>query len=193
MGHGPWATWATRHGTPRGHGTWDIGHREWEHGGHGTMYRDTGLWTWSWGIPLYFPQGTLLNIVGQQCPPMSPRVPSCPLMCPPMSPHVPPCPTMFFPHVRQCPTMSNNVHQCPPMSNNVQQCPTMSNNVLYISLEHAQKRHQQCGLPLQHAVLQEVVEWYKKDKTRMQDYNMFDEEKVMSLATTKWTPPRVSR
>jgi hypothetical protein len=69
----------------------------------------------------------------------------------------------------------------------------MSNNVLYISLEHAQKRHQQCGLPLQHAVLQEVVEWYKKDKTRMQDYNMFDEEKVMSLATTKWTPPRVSR
>ena len=38
-----------------------------------------------------------------------------------------------------------------------------------------------------------VVEWYKKDKTRMQDYNMFDEEKVMSLATAKWTPPRVSR
>jgi hypothetical protein len=59
--------------------------------------------------------------------------------------------------------------------------------------EHARKRHQQCGLPLQHAVLQEVVAWYKEDKTRMQDYNMFDEEKVMSLATTKWTPPRVSR
>jgi len=59
--------------------------------------------------------------------------------------------------------------------------------------EHARKRHQQCGLPLQHAVLQEVVAWYKEDKTRMQDYNMFDEEKVMSLATAKWTPPQVSR
>jgi hypothetical protein len=57
--------------------------------------------------------------------------------------------------------------------------------------EHARKRHQQGGLPLQHAVLQEVVEWYKEDKTRMQDYNMFDEEKVMSLATAKWTPPQV--
>ena len=79
----------------------------------------------------------------QQCPTMSPEgnievflmtmsIVLCPCTlfpCPLMSTHVPSCPPMsnnYFPHVRQCPTMSNNVQQCPPMSNHVQQCPTMS-------------------------------------------------------------------
>ena len=84
MGHMGHETWDTT-------GTWDmghIGHREWEHGGHGTMYRDTGLWTWSWGIPLYFPQGTLLDNNVPPCPLVSPHVPSCVPPCPLMSPHV---------------------------------------------------------------------------------------------------------
>jgi hypothetical protein len=147
MGHETWDTT----------GTWDMGHRtyrEWEHGGHGTMYRDTGLWTWSWGIPLYFPQGTLLNIVGQQCPPMSPRVPSCPLMCPPMSPHVPPCPTIFTSRVITS-----------RLSGWLLKKEKSWARLLRFLPEHARKRHQQCGLPLQHAVLQEVW-WSGTRKTR---------------------------
>ena len=117
---------------------------------------------------------------------MSPHVPSCPLMSPHVSPHVP-----------SCPPMSNNFHKQGHHKQAqwvvAQEGEVMGTPAPILTRARTEETSAMWSSPAACRAARGVVEWYKKDKTRMQDYNMFDEEKVMSLATAKWTPPRVSR
>ena len=144
--------------------------------GHGTM--DMVM-----GNTSIFPSG---DIVEHCWTTMSPHVPSCPLMSPHVSPHVP-----------SCPPMSNNFHKQGHHKQAqwvvAQEGEVMGTPAPILTRARTEETSAMWSSPAACRAARGVVEWYKKDKTRMQDYNMFDEEKVMSLATTKWTPPRVSR